>query len=415
MNVLKKVFCRVFQAGMRIALPFLPYREPELIRGVGGVPAVLRAHDIDCVMLVTDAGVRGLGLTAHLEELLKAAHIRCVVYDGTVANPTVANVEQARMLYLENGCQGLIAFGGGSSMDCAKALGARIVRPNKPLARMEGLLQVLRRLPLLIAVPTTAGTGSETTLAAVITDEKIHHKYPINDFALIPHYAVLDPDVTLGLPPHLTATTGMDALTHAVEAYIGRSTTKGTRAAAIEAVQLIFANLPEAYFNGHDRDARANMLRAAYLAGTAFTKSYVGYVHAVAHSLGGRYGIAHGLANSVLLPVVLKAYGPAAWKKLAELARAVGVSSAARDEEAAKAFIEAIEAMNAAMDIPETLPGILSEDIPQLARYADHEANPLYPVPVLWGPEELQKMYELVQEVPGHDAKRDRDHTDTAA
>ena len=415
MNVLKKVFCRVFQAGMRIALPFLPYREPELIRGVGGVPAVLRAHDIDCVMLVTDAGVHGLGLTAHLEELLKAAHIRCVVYDGTVANPTVANVEQARMLYLENGCQGLIAFGGGSSMDCAKALGARIVRPNKPLARMEGLLQVLRRLPLLIAVPTTAGTGSETTLAAVITDEKIHHKYPINDFALIPHYAVLDPDVTLGLPPHLTATTGMDALTHAVEAYIGRSTTKGTRAAAIEAVQLIFANLPEAYFNGHDRDARANMLRAAYLAGTAFTKSYVGYVHAVAHSLGGRYGIAHGLANSVLLPVVLKAYGPAAWKKLAELARAVGVSSAARDEEAAKAFIEAIEAMNAAMDIPETLPGILTEDIPQLARYADHEANPLYPVPVLWGPEELQKMYELVQEAPGHDAKRDRDHTDTAA
>ena len=415
MNVLKKVFCRVFQAGMRIALPFLPYREPELIRGVGGVPAVLRAHDIDCVMLVTDAGVHGLGLTAHLEELLKAAHIRCVVYDGTVANPTVANVEQARMLYLENGCQGLIAFGGGSSMDCAKALGARIVRPNKPLARMEGLLQVLRRLPLLIAVPTTAGTGSETTLAAVITDEKIHHKYPINDFALIPHYAVLDPDVTLGLPPHLTATTGMDALTHAVEAYIGRSTTKGTRAAAIEAVQLIFANLPEAYFNGHDRDARANMLRAAYLAGTAFTKSYVGYVHAVAHSLGGRYGIAHGLANSVLLPVVLKAYGPAAWKKLAELARAAGVSSAASDEEAAKAFIEAIEAMNAAMDIPETLPGILSEDIPQLARYADHEANPLYPVPVLWGPEELQKMYELVQEAPGHDAKRDPDHTGTAA
>ena len=415
MNVLKKVFCRVFQAGMRIALPFLPYREPELIRGVGGVPAVLRAHDIDCVMLVTDAGVRGLGLTAHLEELLKAAHIRCVVYDGTVANPTVANVEQARMLYLENGCQGLIAFGGGSSMDCAKALGARIVRPNKPLARMEGLLQVLRRLPLLIAVPTTAGTGSETTLAAVITDEKIHHKYPINDFALIPHYAVLDPDVTLGLPPHLTATTGMDALTHAVEAYIGRSTTKGTRAAAIEAVQLIFANLPEAYFNGHDRDARANMLRAAYLAGTAFTKSYVGYVHAVAHSLGGRYGIAHGLANSVLLPVVLKAYGPAAWKKLAELARAAGVSSAASDEEASKAFIDAIEAMNAAMDIPETLPGILSEDIPQLARYADHEANPLYPVPVLWGPEELQKMYELVQEAPGHDAKRDPDHTDTAA
>ena len=415
MNAVKKIYCRIFQLGMRIALPFLPYREPKLIEGVGGVPQVLREHHIDCVMLVTDAGVHGLGLTAHLEEELKAANIRCVVYDGTVANPTVANVEQARMLYLENSCQGLIAFGGGSSMDCAKAVGARIVRPKKPLAKMEGLLHVMHRLPLLIAVPTTAGTGSETTLAAVITDEKIHHKYPINDFSLIPHYAVLDPDVTLNLPRQLTATTGMDALTHAVEAYIGRSTTKGTRAAAIEAVQLIFANLPEAYYNGHNREARANMLRAAYLAGTAFTKSYVGYVHAVAHSLGGRYGIAHGLANSVLLPVVLKAYGSTAWKKLAELARASGVSQSTSDEEAAKAFIDYIDAMNAAMDIPETLPGIRTEDIPQLARYADHEANPLYPVPVLWGPDQLEEMYKQVQEVSTHDGNGNSNHSQTAA
>ena len=400
---------------MRAALPFLPYREPALIHGMEGVVTVLREQNIPCVMLITDAGVHGLGLTAHLEALLDAAGIRCVVYDRTVANPTVANVEQARLLYLENSCQGLIAFGGGSSMDCAKAVGARLVRPRKPLNRMEGLLHVLHRLPLLIAVPTTAGTGSETTLAAVITDEKTHHKYPINDFSLIPHYAVLDPDVTLNLPPQLTATTGMDALTHAVEAYIGRSTTRATRAAAVEAVRLIFANLPEAYFNGHDREARANMLRAAYLAGTAFTKSYVGYVHAVAHSLGGRYGIAHGLANSVLLPVVLKAYGPAAWKKLAELARAAGVSDAPGDREAAEAFIACIEAMNAAMDIPETLPGIRSEDIPQLARYADHEANPLYPVPVLWGPEKLADLYKQVQEVEVHDGKGNPVHSETAA
>ena len=415
MNVVKKIYCRVFQLGMRIALPFLPYREPELIQGVNGVPAVLRRHAIDCVMLVTDAGVHGLGLTAHLEELLKASHIRCVVYDRTVANPTVANVEEARALYLEKGCQGLIAFGGGSSMDCAKAVGARIVRPKKPLNKMEGLLHVLHRLPMLIAVPTTAGTGSETTLAAVITDEKTHHKYPINDFSLIPHYAVLEPDVTLNLPPQLTATTGMDALTHAVEAYIGRSTTKGTRAAAIEAVRLIAENLPEAYYNGHNREARANMLRAAYLAGTAFTKSYVGYVHAVAHSLGGRYGIAHGLANSVLLPIVLKAYGSAAWKTLAELARAAGLTQSTNDEEAAKEFIDYIDAMNAAMGIPETLPGIRTEDIPQLARYADHEANPLYPVPVLWGPDQLEEMYRKVQEVTVHDGKRDSKHSKTAA
>lgn len=176
-------------------------------------------------------------------------------------------------------------------MDCAKGVGARLARPNKTLAKMEGILHVMHKLPLLIAVPTTAGTGSETTLAAVITDADTHHKYAINDFSLIPHYAVLEPEVTVGLPPQLTSTTGMDALTHAIEAYIGRSTTKQTRSAAIEAIQLILRYLPAAYKNGQNRIARKQMLRASYLAGTAFTKSYVGYVHAVAHSLGGQYGI----------------------------------------------------------------------------------------------------------------------------
>lgn len=399
MNTLKKIYCRSFQTVMRSALPFLPYREPELINGFSGVPAVLKKHHIKKVLLITDKGVYQLGLTAHLESLLKEANIDCIVYSETVANPTVSNVEAARELYLAENCQALIAFGGGSSMDCAKAAGARIVRPRKSLAKMEGLLHVMHRLPLLIAVPTTAGTGSETTLAAVITNEKNHHKYPINDFSLIPAYAVLEPEVTIGLPPQLTATTGMDALTHAVEAYIGRSTTRHTRAAAIEAIQLIFENLPKAYENGQDLTARSNMLRAAYLAGIAFTQSYVGYVHAVAHSLGGRYGIAHGLANSVLLPVVLRAYGSAAHKKLAQLSRITGLSDEkTSDEKAAGLFISHIEEMNRSMQIPATLPGIRTEDIPKLAAYADHEANPLYPVPVLWDIEQLKQMYELVQE-----------------
>ena len=415
MNPLRKVYCRTYQLAFRMALPFLPYREPKLLDGVQGLADLLVSRHIHQVLLVTDRGILSHDLTRPLQDALAEAYIGVSLFADTVANPTVANVEAARERYLADGCQAIIAFGGGSSMDCAKACGARIARPGKQLDQMEGLLHVMRRLPLLIAVPTTAGTGSETTLAAVITDEKTHHKYPINDFSLIPHYAVLEPDVTLNLPPQLTATTGMDALTHAVEAYIGRSTTKGTRAAAIEAVRLIAENLPEAYYNGHNREARANMLRAAYLAGTAFTKSYVGYVHAVAHSLGGRYGIAHGLANSVLLPIVLKAYGSAAWKKLAELARAAGLTQSTNDEEAAKEFIDYIDAMNAAMGIPETLPGIRTEDIPQLARYADHEANPLYPVPVLWGPDQLEEMYRKVQEVTVHDGKRDSKHSKTAA
>ena len=398
MNILKKIYCRIFQTCFRIALPVLPYREPELIDGFKHVPEVLKKHHISHILLVTDPGVYKLGLTKPLEKQLLKSEISCTIYKDTVANPTSANIEEAKDLYLAHGCQALLAFGGGSSMDCAKAVGARLARPNKPLAKMEGILKIWHKLPLLIAVPTTAGTGSETTLAAVITDADTHHKYAINDFNLIPDYAVLEPSVTYGLPPQLTATTGMDALTHAIEAYIGRSTTKQTRAASIEAIQLIFQYLPVAYKNGKNRTARKEMLRASYLAGTAFTKSYVGYVHAVAHSLGGQYGIPHGLANSVLLPIVLEAYGSAAHKKLAHLARITKLSSSPDDTTAANAFIAHIRKMNASMNIPTTLAGIRNEDIPKLARYADKEANPLYPVPILWDDKQLALMYHLVQE-----------------
>jgi alcohol dehydrogenase class IV len=251
----------------------------------------------------------------------------------------------------------------------------------------------------LIAIPTTAGTGSETTLAAVITDEKTHHKYPINAFYLIPDYAVLAPEVTVGLPPQLTATTGMDALTHAMEVYVGQTMTKETKAAAIEAIQLILANLEEAYTNGRNMEARKNMLRASFLAGTAFSKSYVGYVHAVAHSLGGKYGIPHGLANAVLLPHVLRAYGDSVTGRLAELAHLTGIAAAQdREETAAEKFICKIEAMNRSMNIPEKLTGIKTEDVEELARYADKEGNPLYPVPKLMNASELEPLYHAVKE-----------------
>jgi alcohol dehydrogenase class IV len=309
----------------------------------------------------------------------------------------VENVEKARELYLQNNCQAIIAFGGGSPMDCAKALGARIARPDKPLSKMEGLLKVGKKIPLLIAIPTTAGSGSETTLTAVITDENTHHKYPINAFYLIPDYAVLAPEVTVGLPPHLTATTGMDALTHAMEVYIGRTMTKETKAAAEEAIRLIFNNLEEAYANGTNLEARKNMLRASFLAGTAFSKSYVGYVHAVAHSLGGKYGLPHGLANAVLLPHVLRAYGDSVTGRLAELAYLTGISTAEDSKDiAAEKIIRRIEEMNRSMNIPNKLEGVKKEDVAELARYADKEANPLYPVPRLWNAKELEQIYHMV-------------------
>ena len=400
MNIPEKIYCRSFQAVLHTALPVLPYRKPKLLDSINEVPYLFRKKDIDCVLLITDPSIRRLGITRPLEDTLDKSGITCIVYDKTVANPTSNNVEAARQLFLKYHCQAIIGFGGGSSIDCAKATGARIAKPRQKLSRMKGILKVHKKLPLLVAIPTTAGTGSEATLAAVIVDSETRHKYPINDFPLIPHYAVLDPEVTRSLPPHVTATTGMDALTHAIEAYIGHSTTAETRADATEAVRLIFANLDRACRNGDDMKARRNMLHAAYLAGSAFSKSYVGYVHAVAHSLGGKYNVPHGLANAVLLPHVLEAYGEAAHEKLAELAIAAGlVSRAESAKDGAEAMIHAIQEMKLRLDIPDVIPEIQEKDIPALARIAAREANPLYPVPVLMNASQLEQFYYDVMEV----------------
>ena len=236
------------------------------------------------MLVVTDKGIVRSGIAAHLEAVLEQNNIAYVIYAETRPNPTVQNVEQALALYRQENCQALIAIGGGSSMDCAKAVGARVARPRTPMGMLKGTLRILKKIPTLIAIPTTAGTGSEVTLAAVIIDAEKQHKYVMNDFVLIPRYAVLDASLTHSLPPHLTATTGMDALTHAVEAYIGRSTTRETREKALEATRLVFENVECAYRNGRDNTARANMLTAAYLAGVAFSRSYVGYIHAAANT-----------------------------------------------------------------------------------------------------------------------------------
>ena len=351
----------------KIALPFLPYRKPKVVGSVKALPDIILKKKCSKVLIITDSGIRKLGLTRRLEKALDAAGIPCIIYDKTVANPTTVNVAEAVKLYLGNGCDCIIGFGGGSSMDCAKAVGARIAKPKQSLAKMKGILKVRRKLPLLMAVPTTAGTGSETTLAAVITDAQTRYKYAINDFPLIPRYAVLDPKVTLSLPPFITATTGMDALTHAVEAYIGNSTTYGTRKdallAALLAVKLIFENIDTAYEDGSNVEARRNMLHASFYAGCAFTKSYVGYVHAIAHSLGGEYNVPHGLANAVILPMLLEAYGEKIHKKLARLAIAAGLADEDTPcSEAAGQFIQAVKDMKKRFGIGDHIPEIQETD-----------------------------------------------------
>ncbi len=395
MHWLKKTYCRVYQAAFHAALPLLPYREPEILPDIAAVAHILQQKQNKKVLIVTGPSICKRPYFQTLTYALKQNGIDYAVYSKTSANPTVQNVYEGKALYIEAQCDSLIAFGGGSPIDCAKAIGACIAYPKRELQKLKGNLRVRKRIPLLIAIPTTAGSGSETTLTAVITDEQTHHKYTVNSFPLIPHYAVLDPSVTFTLPQHLTATTGMDALTHAVEVCIGRSTTKHTKEMATNAVKLIFANLETAYQHPTNRKARAAMLQASYLAGCAFSKSYVGYVHAIAHSLGGKYNLAHGFTNAVLLPQLLESYGKAVYRPLSELAIAVGIADTTdTSQHAAEKFISAIRKMNERMQIPAVIHGVSPADIPQMAAHADKEANPLYPVPVLWDQKELMAIYE---------------------
>lgn len=380
----KKAFFRVYQQTFRVAMCIFDWSEPTLLEGPGAIrklPEFIKSKGLNKVLVVTDKGLMGIHLLDSLFEELDKAGVEYVVYDGTQPNPSIENIEDARALYVDNNCQGVIAFGGGSPMDCAKAAAARVTNPKISVRKMRGVLKLHHKLPPFFAVPTTAGTGSETTLAAVVTDTATHEKNAINDIRLKPRFAVLDPELTVGLPPHITSTTGMDALTHAVEAYIGKSNVKSTEEYAEKATKMIFENIEKAYTNGKDIEARDQMLKASFYAGQAFTRAYVGYVHAIAHNLGGQYGVPHGLANAIILPYVLEYYGETAHKRLAKLAEIAGVKTTGSDKEKAEAFIEAIKTLNKNMNIPDGFDMVQEKDIPVIVERALKEGNPLYPVP----------------------------------
>lgn len=382
---LYKVSYRVNQAVMRLLSRTLKFREPELLTGAGSLkklPELLKSRGIGKVLIVTDNVLVRLGMLSGLLESMEENKIDFAIYDEVKPNPTIDNIEAACRLYLDNNCQGIIAFGGGSPIDCAKAAAARVTNRNITIRQMKGVLKVSKPLPPLFAVPTTAGTGSETTLVAVVTDPETHEKFAIMDIKLIPLIAVLDPALTTGLPPHITSTTGLDALTHAVEAYIGRNGTEYTDRNAEEAVKIIFENLEKVYREGNDIEARGQMLLASYKAGNSFTRAYVGYVHAIAHTLGGLYGIPHGLGNAVVLPYILEFYGECVYSKLAKLAVKAGIGSGDESEEQlAEKFISSIKNMNANMNIPTGFKELDEKDIPLIVQRVLKEGNPGYPVP----------------------------------
>ncbi len=399
MDAIKNTYYKVYQTVFDIGARCLYWRKPITVEGSGSLskaPELFKKHKVKKVMIVTGRTV-GKTIAPIAKKALDKAGIAYEHYSEVASNPTVKVVDEIQKLYLETGCEGFLAIGGGSPMDAAKGAAARVVHPKTPVNKLGGMFKVMHKIPTFVAVPTTAGTGSETTIAAVITDQETHHKYAIMDLCLIPKYAILDPELTRDLPQKTTSTTGMDALTHAVEAYVSWTyNTKETIQLAEEATIAIFKYLERAYNDGNDMEARQEMLTAAFKAGFAFTRAGVGNVHAIAHTLGGLYNTPHGLANAVILPIVLEDYGEVVYPKLAHLAEITGTKTDGTEAEKAKAFIAEIRAMNQRMNIPSGFDHIRQEDIPQMVKWALKEANPNYPVPVYYNKERCTKVINRI-------------------
>ena len=397
---LEVLWCRTFQAVLKVGNYFMGYRMPTYLEGPGKIRelgAFLKEKNINDVLVVTGTGMVRRGQVQPLLDGFESAGIRYTLQAFDHPDPSSDDVELGFKTYKENGCKALVALGGGSRIDCAKGIAAKAVHPKKKVSQLQGLLKVHWPIPPFVAIPTTAGAGSETTVAAVITDSATHRKAAINDPFLIPKYAVLDPELTVGLPPYTTATTGMDALAHAVEAYTNHTyNTKLENRLAKEAVKLIHDNILVAFEDGANLEARQNMQRGAFYAGRAFTRGCVGYVHAVGHSLGGLYGVAHGLAMAVLLPHVMREFGASAHKRLAELADVCGIGGE-NEAEKANAFIRWIEETNKKMGLPDSFDVIREEDIDQMIAWASKEANPLYPVPVVWSKKDFRRFIQSIR------------------
>lgn len=395
---LKYIWYRIRQFGFSVFMYLAPLRQAKVVQGSGSVlkiPEMIKKDGKKKVLVVTTPGFIRRGSLKTLFETFEKNEVSYAVYSEVQPDPTTDCIEDALVVYKQEKCEAIVAVGGGSVIDCSKALGARVARPNKSLQQMQGLLKVMKRIPDIYAVPTTAGTGSEATAGAVITDAKSHFKFTVLDLCLVPRYAVLDPKLTCPLPPAITAVTGMDALTHAIEAYTNCFCSPATKEIALEAVKLIYENLIKAHKDGDDMKARENMLLASYYAGVAINTNFIGYVHAVAHGIGGLYGVTHGKANAVILPYMMEAFGKSSHMKLAKLAERVGISGGS-DSEKAKMFIASIRELNEKLGISSKIEELQKKDFEELANRAVKEGNPTYPVPVIWEKEDFIKFMEKI-------------------
>ena len=377
---------------------FIPIPQPTLLVGPGSsarLGQAIAGFGHSKILIVTDSIIAKLGLLKGLTDALTAGGAEFVVFDEITPDAPIPLIEKGIAFYQANHCDAIVAFGGGSSMDASKAIAVAIANP-KPLRQLAGYLKGLRTPIKIYAVPTTAGTGSEVTVAAVISDPDNHKKLVIVDPRMVPKMAALDPLLMTGLPPHITAATGIDALTHAIEALVGHWTTDYSNGMALSAVGLIFENLRIAYRDGKNLEAREKMALASTYAGFAFTRANVGYVHAIAHQFGGLYHTPHGLANAIMLPLVLKFSSPAITDRLALLAVSARVGTPDEPTDLlAQKFLDAVDQLNADLGIPTTLEALQQADIPALAKAACHEAHTGYPVPRYMSQQECEDLIRL--------------------
>jgi alcohol dehydrogenase len=389
-----KVFIfKIWQFLLKWGQKVLIFRTPEMFSGPGS-SLLLCEHiartGVKKILIVTDGMLVKIGLLKPMQEKLQQLGVAYVVYDGVLPNPTIDQIETGLAMLKKEGCTAILAIGGGSSIDAAKVIAARAKNPHK-IVHMAGLMRVIFPPMTLYAVPTTAGTGSEVTIAAVVSDPANTRKFAIMDTCLVPKAAALDGALMTGLPANITAATGMDALTHAVEAYISRNCTTKTDQEALDATRLIMQNLTEAVKNGTNVDARQNMAQASFKAGIAFTIAGVGYVHAIAHNFGAYYHVPHGLANAIILPRVLDFSKPNCTARLAKLAEVSGLKKGNEsDAQLADAFIAQVRKMNADFGIPTQVDKLKESDIAAIADKAQSETFWFYAVPRYMDIPELQ-------------------------
>lgn len=396
---MQKVIFRVIQFFVKIGVSFIKWKTDEVISkedALKELPVKLANKNFKKVFLITDPHIYSLGLCNDLELSLKEQNLDYVLYKDAISNPTISSVEQALHIYKESQSEAIIAVGGGSVLDTAKLLGARFTNPKRTLKQMKGYFKVRKRIPYLVAIPTTAGSGSEATIVGVVSDEKTHHKYAITSPKLIPHMVVLDPVITKNLPSIVTAYTGMDALTHAIECYIGKANTVESKKQSLEAIQKIWKWLEIVVKDPHNLEARRAMQEASYLAGCAFTRGFVGYVHALAHPLSGLYNTPHGLANAILLPKVLRKYQNSINDDMYVLYKELGYTTEKSKKDAKDFLIQEIEKLNKRIGIPEKLSTIKEEDLITMVKQCQKEAHPMYPVPKILSKKELIDIYKEI-------------------